>query len=436
MFAPSVAVPTDPGPRAPGVVASVAPGGWPTRVDGWSSALADLGATGWNADEIVAMSAALARLESAVAAAQARLTAAADAGGAAGVDGSLVEERVARRSRREARRRARRARGLASMPSVAQALAGGRLSVEHADALVNAAENTSSAAVEADPGLLAAVEQERVDVARRIISRWVARHQTEAEAAERLVRQRRRREARWWTDDREGMTHYHVVLDPVVAAAVTAALDDETNRLWHHDGGRDGTPDEVRRPEQRRADAFARLVAGVSALDTDPPPPPDGATSGELIVTADVRCLLSADARAGVEIVDTGPVPATVLDALDRLAPGGVTVRGLIFDGPGRPLWLGRRRRLAGDDLRRLLAVRDRGCVACGAPTRWCEAHHRMPWSAGGTTDPDNLQFLCPRCHTDTHRTDTADGRGASSDRRPRRRRPPAGGSRARGDPP
>ncbi|RMH74651.1 MAG: HNH endonuclease, partial [Actinomyces sp.] len=398
-------------PPTPEVEAGTTAGEWAERLAGWAAALADLSGSGWSADEVIAAAEALGRLESAVSAAQARLGAAADARGAAGVDGTLVDERVGRRSRREARRRARRARGLAAMPRVADALADGRLTVEHADALVAAAERTDAARV--DDELLALVADERVDPARRLIRRWVAAHETRAEAEDRLARQRARRSGRWWTDETDGSTHCHVVLDPVVAAAVTAALEAETDRLWRHDGGRDGTPDAVRTLEQRRADAFSRLVAGVSAHEADPPLTGGGgeAPSLELICTLDVRSLLSPHEAARVEIVDTGPVPASVLDRLEALGPGGVTVRGLLFDGPGRPLWLGRRRRLASGDLRRVLAVRDGGCTECGAPTRHCDAHHLRAWSAGGTTDPDNLKLHCTACHAAAHRHE-ATGRG------------------------
>ena len=31
-----------------------------------------------------------------------------------------------------------------------------------------------------------------------------------------------------------------------------------------------------------------------------------------------------------------------------------------------------------------------------------CEAHHVVPWAAGGPTDLDNMIMLCPRHHAET----------------------------------
>ena len=57
-------------------------------------------------------------------------------------------------SQREARRRNSRAQTLDKMPAVADALAGGDITAEHADALVRAAEATSAETVDTDGGLL------------------------------------------------------------------------------------------------------------------------------------------------------------------------------------------------------------------------------------------------------------------------------------------
>ena len=45
-------------------------------------------------------------------------------------------------------------------------------------------------------------------------------------------------------------------------------------------------------------------------------------------------------------------------------------------------------------------------CAAdgCTIPSTWCEAHHcRDPWARGGTTDLDDLQFLCHWHHQRAH---------------------------------
>ncbi|RMH83564.1 MAG: HNH endonuclease, partial [Actinomyces sp.] len=76
---------------------------------------------------------------------------------------------------------------------------------------------------------------------------------------------------------------------------------------------------------------------------------------------------------------------------------------GALFDGPGRPLWLGRSRRLADAAQRIALALRDGGCVVCGAPFAHTHAHHVEPYGGGGRTDIDQLASLCAHCHTQVH---------------------------------
>ena len=50
----------------------------------------------------------------------------------------------------------------------------------------------------------------------------------------------------------------HAEFDDTTFADIKAAIDAETDRLFHADGGRDAAGD-VRTPQQRRADAVASL---------------------------------------------------------------------------------------------------------------------------------------------------------------------------------
>jgi hypothetical protein len=80
-------------------------------------------------------------------------------------------------------------------------------------------------------------------------------------------------------------------------------------------------------------------------------------------------------------------------------------LQALIVDRSGQPLWLGRTSRLASAAQRRVLAVRDGGCVfpACDAPPEWCDAHHQPGWGSGGRSDPEHLVLLCRRHHGIAH---------------------------------
>ena len=68
---------------------------------------------------------------------------------------------------------------------------------------------------------------------------------------------------------------------------------------------------------------------------------------------------------------------------------------------------MGRTIRTANRAQRRALALRDGGCVfpGCGAPVRWCDAHHFTEWQHGGTTDTANMALFCRRHHGVIHRT-------------------------------
>ncbi|WP_133119226.1 HNH endonuclease signature motif containing protein, partial [Mycolicibacterium brumae] len=71
----------------------------------------------------------------------------------------------------------------------------------------------------------------------------------------------------------------------------------------------------------------------------------------------------------------------------------------VIFDGRGRPLWLGRTKRLASADQRLVLFARDKGCTkpGCTRSAYRCQAHHLTPYGRGreGRTDIDDLGLAC-----------------------------------------
>jgi hypothetical protein len=80
----------------------------------------------------------------------------------------------------------------------------------------------------------------------------------------------------------------------------------------------------------------------------------------------------------------------------------------------GRPLALGRRVRRASAAQRRALEGRDRTCTVPGCTRRaYLDARHVRAWSAGGSTELDNLTLLCRRHHRCVHRGLLSIERGA-----------------------
>ena len=230
-------------------------------------------------------------------------------------------------SQREARQRLRRAEALDQMPAVADALAEGDITAEHADALAKAAQTTSAEAVNGDAALLEKTKSLPADLAAREVTDWTSRRQTIEDREARFRRQRAMRSHRAWTDP-EGMVNFRTRFDPVTGAQARAVIDDIANRLYQADGGRDAKPDQLRTWDQRNADALA------AALGINPAPGPG--------IVSDA----STESRPSANPPGTGPVPNTNLGGepgTDRHPyaepPDGGPGRGA--GGPGRGVALG-----------------------------------------------------------------------------------------------
>jgi hypothetical protein len=93
----------------------------------------------------------------------------------------------------------------------------------------------------------------------------------------------------------------------------------------------------------------------------------------------------------GADIAVGTPIGAHLLDRIACSANLEV-----IRTSDGRPLAMGRRTRVIPNRLRRFILHRDGGCTSDGCTSRYrLEAHHVIPWSEGGPTDPENLTTLC-----------------------------------------
>ncbi|WP_252342083.1 HNH endonuclease signature motif containing protein [Rhodococcus sp. 14-2483-1-2] len=98
----------------------------------------------------------------------------------------------------------------------------------------------------------------------------------------------------------------------------------------------------------------------------------------------------------------TGPISRSLAELLTCDAD----LTPVIVDHHGVPLALGRTTRLASDDQRIALTIRDTCCVMCGRPAQWCQAHHVKFWEHGGRTDLNNLALVCGECHRLVHHGD------------------------------
>ncbi len=84
------------------------------------------------------------------------------------------------------------------------------------------------------------------------------------------------------------------------------------------------------------------------------------------------------------------------------------TVQRILISPDGKPLDVGRSKRLFPAAIRKALEIRDRGCVfpGCTKPPGWTQAHHIIPWSQGGETSLANAALLCSNHHHQVHADD------------------------------
>ncbi len=307
-----------------------------------------------------------------------------------GVNSKTVLREAGRMSTRAANKVAKTAAGLAEMPKLAESLAGGAITAEHAEVAVGAAAKTSPQQVEDELSKLA--EDSSVDVFAEQSRRWVNRNQPD-DGAELYERQRRNRSLKHWINE-EGMGVLLAELDPTSYQQVRKAIDVEYDRLWRDDGGRDGKPDDVRATPQRMADAFVALLT--NSVRRGP-----GSTRHQLIAVADIERLRADDPTGVAEIVGGEALPQTVLERLMCTA----AVTGVVFDGEGEPIWVGRTHRHATEAQVKAIIARDRHCrgKGCTAGPERCEIHHIVPWEKGGRTDIDTMCLAYPLCHHNIH---------------------------------
>ena len=145
-----------------------------------------------------------------------------DSLGDAGADSAVVGRSVGRRSERQAKKDMVTARGLAEMPALAESLAEGRLNVEHAAIVADAAEHVTPEVAEA---LVKTAEAMPADLFARKALEFVGKHTSAAEAEERHAKQRARR-AGWHKTHGDGSVEIHARFDKATGEQIVARGDD------------------------------------------------------------------------------------------------------------------------------------------------------------------------------------------------------------------
>ncbi|WP_199236752.1 HNH endonuclease signature motif containing protein [Kribbella antiqua] len=126
---------------------------------------------------------------------------------------------------------------------------------------------------------------------------------------------------------------------------------------------------------------------------------PGFGAKANITVTIDYNDLKNITTNATGQLVYGDNLSAA---AIRRLACDA-NIIPLILGSNSEPLDVGRSERLVNRAMRRALNARDKGCVVCGAPPIYCDAHHLTHWIDGGVTAVSNLVLLCRRHHVDLH---------------------------------
>jgi len=315
-----------------------------------------------------------------------------------GSDPVEVLRTKARLPQRESKRMATVARRLSDMPKVREKFAEGDITLDQASALADAAEKVGPDVVEADASLLESADRLLPDKFGRHARKWAERKLIEAGLSP-LERQRRAREAKLWVEKDTGLGVLMAKLPRPQFEHLQQAVDGHFLELLRRDGADGRDPDQVRNPRQRLADTVYELLTN---RDSQTGKFIDGLSgvkakaSTQVILVVPMGVVDGTDRTAHVEMIGIGPVPREILETLTP----DTELAGMVFDRAGRPLWLGRRQRLANAAQRLAVAVRDGGCFECGAPMHRCELHHIREWHRdGGRTDVDNLVAVCRKHH-------------------------------------
>jgi hypothetical protein len=275
---------------------------------------------------------------------------------------------------------------LAEMSAALDALSDDLLSIDQVRQLIVAHDTNPDLYGDHEGGLVEAVAPLTVSGSARAVDYWrqaVNESRFEDDAA-RLHEQRRLHLSQTF----EGMGRLDGWLDPEGFAFVKAALDAATPPP---------APEDRRTPAQRRADALvdlARLALDSGVL------PVSGGEKPHVIVLVDLE-VLTGNGPGTCETDDGVVLPRSTLERISCDS----SVSRIVMGPNSEPLDVGRKTRVIPPALRRAVIARDRHCQhrGCERPARWCDVHHKKPWSRGGETNLVNLELLCRHHHRSHH---------------------------------
>lgn len=314
------------------------------------------------------------------------------------VDGRTVSPRAARTL-------VRLAHELEASPTVSEALASARVSVEQASTitagLTRLPSDLTLATVHAVAETLVGYADEFGPAAlRRLVNRAVETVAPEvAEAVDAAVvarmerEQARTRYLTWWRDD-DGGLGFSGKLSSVPGEQLVSLVTALSTGRRHADAIAGEQPT----LSQACADALADIVAHYASCGHGRCglAPRAGGERPRVIVTIAYDALLAN--LGGASLLGPGE-PLTPAQARRLACDAGILPA--VLGGDSQPLDVGREQRLFAGPLRQAILLRDGGCAFPGCDRRPgdCEIHHIVPWWQGGHTRLGNGVALCAHHH-------------------------------------
>ncbi len=197
----------------------------------------------------------------------------------------------------------------------------------------------------------------------------------------------------------DGMSRLSGLLDPE-ARAYFEAIEAAVRPGRHQPDGAQLKARDQRTSAQRCHDALKLgLKAAITFGDL-------GVHRGHPVTVIATTTVAELDQAARAVVDSSVPLPAPArtgggsrlpMSDLIRMAAKAIHYLAVFDDHTGRPLYLGRQKRIATADQRLICYARDRGCTRpnCLEPGYHCEVHHSPDWANGGRTDADTLFFTC-----------------------------------------
>ncbi len=286
-----------------------------------------------------------------------------------------------------ARREAARAALAAEMPGLAEAMASGAVSGDHADAIAQRTRSLTEqqrSSVDFDQLTKRATELP-ADTFDALVKRTVDKAKADHGLGDTTAKQAASA-FRHWFDARQGMGRYSGSFDPERYEGFVAAIEAHTTRL----AGASSEP--VVKNANLAASALFELATSGGT----------GRVASSVGFVVDVQTLKSGyhDHTIGQTVLGHDLPPESVA----RLCCDAV-LRRVQLDEQGVPLRVGRRYRTATDAQWAAIKTLHETCAwdGCERPITWCQLHHILEWEHGGPTDLDNLIPLCSVHHHHVH---------------------------------